>query len=314
MIITIVTFGRMGQSQSVREIDAALEAFWASLESAHSRRGYRHDWTAYLLWIELEGLDVLKAKPSDIQRYITHMRDVNKAKKPTRARALSVIRANYGALVRDEILENNPAREVKNLKVDTAPKTPHLNEEAARKLYSILRAAATGDWRARRDRLLLLLFLGIGWRRSEVARMRVENFQHGEVTGIVKGAKTATAIVPAWLQKEIESWCTYAQLEKGPLLPRRPGHGLSISASSAYETVKTIAESAGLEAEEVTPHGLRRTLATISGDRGATLKDRQHALAHSSSHTTEKYDHAVGKLAPGELLADLVYGKREDEK
>lgn len=285
-------------------LEHALQTYWASLESPHSRRGYVHDWEVYVEWLVSEGVAVLEAKPSDVQRYVNKLRDKGKSK-PTRARALSVIRSVYDYLTVNNFVPHNPARSVKNPKVDSTPKTPWLEEDGAARLL----ARAGEDWRSRRDRMCLLLFLGIGWRRSEITRMNVEDFRDGTVTGTVKGGKLATVGVPNWLQREIEDWCTFANIESGPLLPKTSGSKIGISNNTVYDIVKAAAKRAGLD---VAPHGLRRTFITILRKRGVDLKDLQTAVAHASSHTTERYDKAKGVNAPGEILADLVYGKTDE--
>ena len=59
---------------------------------------------------------------------------------------------------------------------------------------------------------------------------------------------------------------------------------------------------------------LRRTFATITGQRGVSLEDRQAAMLHSSKATTELYDKSsnLSGNAPGEVLKDLI-GEPDDE-
>ena len=61
-----------------------------------------------------------------------------------------------------------------------------------------------------------------------------------------------------------------------------------------YHIVRRAAERAGFPKGAVTPHALRRTLATLLSERGATLKDLQTGLGHNSSNTTERYIKTVG--------------------
>jgi integrase/recombinase XerD len=289
------------------KLETALTAYWANLDSPHSRRGYKHDWGQYEAWLKAEKIPPLRAKPGDVQRYVTSMRDASLAK-PTRGRALSVIRSVYDSLVVDGFLPFNPARSVKNIKMSSAPSTPWLDADELRKLLLAIEPDKGGTFEQRRDRLVVLLFVGTGRRRTEVARMKVEDFADGELTGIVKGNKVLTNLVPGWLNgKEIEAWCSFAGITSGTLLPQELGSKKSLSGDHVYQIVKRAAERAGFEKGAVTPHGLRRSLATIAGERGVSLKDLQTALGHASSATTERYRKDVGKSAPGDVLEDLVY-------
>jgi integrase/recombinase XerD len=289
-------------------IKAALDDVLSSLPSDDSRRAYEGDWTRFALWLGLEDVDVRDARPKHVQRYLAHLRNEGKAK-ATIGRALSVIREVYAAFVRDEIIETNPAREVKKPKMSANPSTPHLNEEQMRAMLAV--PAAT--WMERRDRLCIGLLFGLGWRRREVACLTIEDFRAGTVTGILKGQKEHTVGVPLWLLEMIEEWSEYAEINSGPLLPRTKNKPTAIGPSTVYKIVARIGALARVPEELTTPHALRRTNITLGGERGVSLKARQLAVGHSSQATTERYDRArdASKNAPGQVFADLVPKKTE---
>lgn len=283
----------------------AIDAVLASLPSAESRRAYEHDWMRYAVWLELEGVLVVEARPRHVVAHVAHLREVGIARSSL-GRALSVVRAVYGELVRDGVIESNPAREVKNPKSDVTPKTPYLNEEQVRALVNL----PAKTWREKRDRLCLRLLFGIGWRRSEIARLKVESFnsERRTVTGKVKGGKVLTVGVPEWLLQDVVRWCAVAGIETGAILPRREHSIKAISGDIVYKIVKNAEERAGLPLGSVSPHGLRRTSITISGERGVSLKERQLSVGHTSQSTTERYDQArdAARSAPGQVFEDLI--------
>jgi site-specific recombinase XerD len=285
-------------------VESSFERLLLNLGSDKSRRSYKIDWDRYCRWLEERKINVVAARPRHVEEHILSLQEKG-CERSTCGRALSVIRAVYSILVRDEMLETNPAREVKNPKFDSTPNTPHLNEEQVRQLLSL----PNETWKERREHLVLCLLFGLGWRRSEIARMQVEDFVDGTVTGIVKGDKPLTVGVPAWLLEKIESWCVFANIEAGPLLPRAPQDKKGVSDDMVYLIVKDAAKKAGLK---ITPHGLRRTNITIGGELGVTLKERQLSVGHSSQSTTERYDKArdAAKNAPGQVFADIVGGVR----
>jgi integrase/recombinase XerD len=290
----------MGVSATGNLIATSVADLIAQLPSPRSRRAYRDDWAAYCRWLSGQGIAVEIARPRHVGGYLARMRDEKRAKKSI-SRALSVLREVYGALVRDEIMETNPAREVKSPKIDSAPSTPFLTEDQLRKLFDW----SAESWRERRDLMCIQLLLGIGWRRSETARMCVEDFKNGTVTGILKGNKPYTAGVPDWLQAGIASWCEYAGISEGPLLPRALGNRKAISGDIVFQIMKTITKRVGLP--HFSPHAIRRTKITIEGERGISLKIRQLSVGHASQATTELYDHArdAAKNAPGNIFADF---------
>lgn len=284
-------------------VEQSLETLLSSLPSAGSQRVYAGAWERFEAWLGSEQIAVLAARPRDVTAYLAKLRSEKKAKS-TIGHGLSVIREAYSAFVRDELIAINPAREVKAPKMSSNPRTPWLNEEQVRAVFFALR----GDsWKERRARMCAVLLFGIGWRRSEVARMRLEDFNYTDqtVTGIIKGAKRITVGVPPWVLSEIKMWARFARIPKGALLPRSEEDPAAISGDVLYNIVRASTASAG---HRVSPHAFRRTFITITGKRGYSLRKRQLAVGHESQQTTEGYDLATEATdsAPGEVLADLV--------
>lgn len=177
-------------------------------------------------------------------------------------------------------------------------------------------------WKERRDRMCIQLVAGIGWRRSEIARMKVEDFvggagwREGEggpsqsviVKGIVKGGKEATATVAPWLLKEIAAWRKFAGIGRGFLLPRAPDDSKAISGDIVYTITQAVAVAVGVEPSKAAPHAFRRSLATHANRRGVAMADIQHSLGHSTIAVTERYikgSHEVAH-APGDWMAELA--------
>lgn len=286
-------------------VNAALQDVINDLDSPHSRRSYASDWNRYCEWAAEQGIDVLAATPRVIRDHTLWMRDTKGYKRSTVGKALSVIREVYRALVNAEVIAINPASATKNPKADHALKTPVLTEQEMRHLISSMPMTS---WREGRDRLVVLCLFGLGWRRAEVARMRVEDFDGTTVRAIVKGNKAINVAVPTWLLEEITAWREMACIFAGPLFPRRELGDRPISGPIVYEIVTAVAKAAGFPAGAVTPHAMRRTNITIAGEKGVSLKARQLAVGHSSSSTTERYDRArdARSEAPGNAFAEIV--------
>ncbi len=283
---------------------AALNEVLDSLASADSRRVYEGDWTRFATWLALEGVEVIDTRPRHVITYIAKLRGEAKAK-ATIGRILSVIREVFGALAREEVVPTNPAREVKKPKMDSAPKTPHLDVKQVQALLSL----PAETWAERRSRICLRLLFGLGWRRSEIARMRADDIDFEKATITckkVKGDKPLTVGIPPWLMDDLKEW--YRYVDDAWVLPRSQSDPRPCSGAMVYRIVKEAELAAGLPAGSVTPHGLRRTFITIAGKLGATLKERQLAVGHSSQATTEWYDRAreAAENAPGRVFADLL--------
>ena len=286
-------------------LEAALGDLWGRLESADSQRGYKDDWRRYCAWLTAQALEPRAADVGDVQRYVNHLRDKGQSK-ATRARALSVLREVYRALVVGKVVAVNPAREVKAGRASSDPRTPWLNEGQLQAFGAAL--AAGDDWRGRRDRLAGLCLVLLGWRRAEVARIAVEHFNGNVLYGIAKGNKKRAAAVPQRLMDEFKEWRAFAGIEYGPVFLRSADDRRPMSGKMIYEVVVAAGRRAGLPKGLATPHAIRRSFGTITERRGVDIRDVQAAMAHESVTTTEKYKKAgrAATVAPGDVLLDLM--------
>jgi integrase/recombinase XerD len=285
-----------------------IERFLQSLESDQGRYTYRVTWRRWVDWCAREGVEPIKAVPTDVLNYMLYLTEAKQAKS-SRALALSVIRSVYDHFVVYEKLAVNPARSVKNPRVILGPpKAPWLKKDELIKFALSVRETPAETWRERRDRLCVLLMIGIGWRRTEVARIQLEDLVDGEIFGTVKGGKRLQTGVPGWLQDEIASWVAFAGLKSGPLFPNYEGRDTAMTASCVYDATKAAARRAGFP--EMTPHGLRRTYITLLKEGGIDTGVIQRSVGHASARTTERYIKTNDVSAPGEILEELVYGKR----
>lgn len=287
-------------------IQASLDRVLRNLGSEDSRRVYENAWINFTIWLKKENLAVEEAKPRHIEDHLAYLQEKGN-KRTTCSRDLSVIRAVYSILVRDEVVAVNPAREVKLSKSSSEPKAPFMTEDKVKKLFEL----PAETWKQRRARVCLCLLFGLGWRRTEVAMMHVGDFQDATVTGILKGKKRVTVGVPEWVSKELAAWLRYADIKEGPVLPRSFDDPRACSGDMVYNIVKEAVAEAGLG--HYSPHSFRRTYITVGGKRGVSLKERQLAVGHSSQSTTERYDKArdaAGK-APGQVFVDLISPRKK---
>lgn len=154
-----------------------------------------------------------------------------------------------------------------------------------------------------RTRTMAILSLQLGLRRSEIAAMRVEDWDRAggwlHVNG--KGAKERSLPVTEEAAEALEAWLSDGR-QAGPMWPssHRPGHGLSIKRVS--EVLTDISDVLGMH---YTPHQYRHTFATDALQGGATLTAVATALGHEDEKTTSRYL----SIAPTELR-DQLEGRR----
>ncbi len=249
-----------GVAQALREIEAirspnyarqcqAAATRYASWAADRSDEALVSRLEAYAAYLTEQGL-----KPQSVRQSITPLKLV--------VRQLAKASGDIG-LYRDV----QAALSLVELpKTDRGSKLPFwLNTQQARDL---LRAASG------RDRLILLLMLGCGLRRAEVAAIQPADFErrdgHTILTVRNKG-RVRSLPVPAVVVRALES----------------QGFTIGISARAVYDAVRRHGKRIGLP--ELRPHDLRRTFARAFHESGGGLHDLAAVLGHSSVETTRRY-------------------------
>jgi len=190
-------------------------------------------------------------------------------------------------------------------------------------------------------RLIVRLIYGCGLRVTEPLNIRLRDLDPDNRRIIIRGAKGGkdrAVTIPASLVDQISEQTEIASLHAdidrasglpvalpGLLAKKNPRSGLSrgwawlFPARSACQCPRTgatvrwrcheanvqrcvrqAAEAAGLDGH-VTPHNLRHAYATHAADRGASMRDIQEALGHSSLETTMVYLHPTPARIPSPL-------------
>jgi site-specific recombinase XerC len=76
--------------------------------------------------------------------------------------------------------------------------------------------------RGKRDRAILALLIGCGFRRAELVALKRTDFQiredHWVVADLIgKGKHIRTVPVPAWAKDMVDEWIKVAEIENGPI-------------------------------------------------------------------------------------------------
>ncbi len=142
-----------------------------------------------------------------------------------------------------------------------------------------------------RDQALLQVLFSTGARISEVLALTRNDVKHGRATLVTvhgKGGKERPLPLPADDRAAISAYL-HARTDTSPYLfvshaGRTPGAPLS--RSYAWKLITRLARDT--EAAGLSPHGIRRWLATMALRDGEDLKTISAALGHSSTAVTEQ--------------------------
>jgi site-specific recombinase XerD len=292
--------GLASLGQQAREFAAAAKA-------TNTLRAYQADWRDFHEWCEAHQLASLPALPQTVALYLTDRAAILKAS--SLARRLTTINRAHQAAGQPSpaTMQNAIVSEVwKGIKrkKGTAQqgKKPLLTPDLRRII-----AGLPEDLRGQRDRALLLAGFAGGFRRSELAALRVADLEttpdglivrlgrsktdqegQGRPVALPYGSDPRTCPVRAIL-----AWLEQAGITAGPLFRAVDRQGLvsdrALHSDSVGYLVKRAAGRAGFETMEYAGHSLRAGLATQAAMNGASELEIMKQTGHRSLTTVRKY-------------------------
>ena len=270
--------------------------------SPNTAAAYAQDLDCFLIWASNCGIDVLQATHRDFRRFLSSLSGAGYAK-TTVNRRLSAVRSFYSWLVREGVIESNPAAVVSSPKL---PKSlPHvLSQEDVEKL---LKCADASTPAGALDAALVELLYASGARIGEVASLDVDRIDFSDKSVRLFGKGSKERIVPLY-PAALHALDAYLAHARPVLLANRKGgltaeeaadaqralfinaRGARMSERSLRARFEKLLAQAGL-AGMATPHTMRHTFATEVLDGGADLRSVQEMLGHASLSTTQIYTH-----------------------
>lgn len=270
--------------------------------SPNTAAAYAQDLDCFLIWASNCGIDVLQATHRDFRRFLSSLSGAGYAK-TTVNRRFSAVRSFYSWLVREGVIESNPAAVVSSPKL---PKPlPHvLSQEDVEKLLECADASTPAG---ALDAALVELLYASGARIGEVASLDVDRIDFSDKSVRLFGKGSKERIVPLY-PAALHALDAYLAHARPVLLANHKGgltveeaadaqralfinaRGARMSERSLRSRFEKLLARAGL-AGMATPHTMRHTFATEVLDGGADLRSVQEMLGHASLSTTQIYTH-----------------------
>jgi len=143
-------------------------------------------------------------------------------------------------------------------------------------------------------RVLLLLLLSTGLRRSEAANIALEDLdlENRQLRVVGKGNKERIVPLTAEVVAAMREYLAWRKPTTCPRLFVSRVEGHAISGNRIYRILRRLLKRAGLTGQGITPHKLRHTFATHLVRSGVDVRTVQELLGHSDLGTTAKYLHS----------------------
>jgi integrase/recombinase XerC len=276
-------YERNVSEHTLRNYQSDLQQFYDHLAPADPATNKRNE-------PELNQIDHIT-----IREWLAELHSAQK-KKSSVARKLAALRTFFQFLVREGVVELNPAKLVATPRLEKKlPK--HLSIEDA------IRFIETPDLETelgRRDRAMLELLYATGVRVSELTKLNIHDIDFTNKLIRVSGKRRKERIVP-FGDPAGEALRNYLPvrdqfLAQAPITVREPAalflnyQGTRITTRSVGRMIeKYIRQCAGKY--DLSPHALRHSFATHLLDGGADLRDIQELLGHARLSSTQIYTH-----------------------
>jgi integrase/recombinase XerC len=276
-------YERNVSAHTLRNYASDLEQFVDHIAPADPKSGARR-------FPELKNVDHLT-----IREWLAELHSAQK-KKASIARKLAALRTFFQFLVREGLLESNPAKLVSTPRQEKKlPK--HLSIEEAIKFIE------TPDIKTdlgKRDRAMLELMYATGVRVAELTTLNLADVDFRNQLVRVTGKRRKQRIVP-FGDPAASAIRDYLKVRDKFLLnspiSERDDEALFLN----YQGTRITTRSVGRMVEKyikicagvhrISPHALRHSFATHLLDSGADLRDIQELLGHARLSTTQVYTH-----------------------
>jgi integrase/recombinase XerC len=271
--------------------------------SEHTLRNYRIDLTQFHDHLAppdpatgaRRDFDIRQIDHITIREWLSALYTANKQKSSI-ARKIAALRTFFQFLVREGVVEANPAKLVSTPRLDK--KLPsHLSVE------DVVRFIETPDTQTdlgKRDRAILEMLYGTGVRVSELTKLNLRDIDFKNKMVKVTGKRRKQRVVP-FGDPALHALVEYLQV-RNTFLNHTPAaerdeaavflnyQGTRITTRSVGRMIdKYITECAGIH--NISPHSLRHSFATHLLDNGADLRHIQELLGHARLSTTQIYTH-----------------------
>jgi len=270
-----------------------FELFLGYIEKSHryspeTLRAYTSDLNGYRKYLFDIGKEALKATFRDVRNHIYELHDHGNGSR-TLGRKLAAIKTFYRFAQRQGLVQVNPARSV------NTPKEKRSLPGAlpAEELKQVLDSAPDHEFLQARDLAIVELLYGCGLRISELCGLNRASIS-GEIIRVLgKGSKERIVPLPRKAAEVLKKYTNLVQVQKfdfkDPEALFLSNSGKRLGVRDARRRVEGLIGKIGPEAPH--PHQLRHSFATHLLNNGASLREVQELLGHTTPNTTQIYTH-----------------------
>ena len=269
---------------------------WLSYEkrySHHTVKSYINDLKQFTVFLnqKFSAISIHEAKTTMIKSWIVSLMD-NNYNPVSVNRKLVSLNSYYKFLIKEEILDHNPAVNIKGLKKPRRI-VKFLEED---EIINILDQFDFNDTDNNlRDKLILEMLYGTGIRLSELINLKTRNIDLKAMVLKVLGKRNKERIIP--INKSLETNIRSYMLLRNSVQSDSDNEFFFLTDKAeqlypmyVYRVVKRYIDDI-VQRTHVSPHVLRHSFATHLLNRGADINAIKELLGHSNLAATQIYTH-----------------------
>jgi site-specific recombinase XerD len=277
------------------------EVWLASRKSARTRRAYQTDVAHFMATFGISTPEELRrVDHRAVIAWERRMREEEGKEATTVRRRLAALSSLFAHLVKFGVVETNPVRDVERPAVNRREgMTLAFSQKQARRMLDTPKEDTVLGLR---DRAILSVGLQVGFRRAEIAGLKVGDFHmnrgYDSLKVVRKGGKKGSLAIHPQAAQRLRDYLDKAGHKddlEGPLF--RPVRGnregqderRHLHPDVIDRILRKYAKRIGLD-RGYSAHSMRATFITTALDNGASLEDVQRAAGHADPSTTKLYD------------------------
>jgi len=256
--------------------------------SSNTIKSYNSDLNDFIKYCsENSRTEVAEINERFIKSYLMKLSERN-IEKISIVRKLSSLRGLFSFAFKEDLIDKNPASQVKNPR--TSKKLPEIT--SAENILKTFELADEADDNPALVKVIFELLYGCSLRVSEVCSLkRVDvDLEKNSIRVLGKGSKTRIVPIGEQSKKNLDNYIKSFPVENysEPFLKNK--NGKKLYEKYIYRIVKKYLSKV-TDIKKKSPHILRHSSATHMLDKGADLRAVKEILGHENLKTTQIYTH-----------------------
>ncbi len=280
-----------------------------SSKANNTLRAYKSDFKHFGVFCAKHGFSSMPTQPKIVSLYLTHL-STNSKVSTLRRRLVSLgvvhkLRGHYLDTKHPIIIENLMGIKRKKGSIQKSKKPILINH--LKQIINVIDDQKIEKIKKLRDRTLILIGFGGGFRRTELISINYEDLdfveegvkitlkrsktdQFGE--GMMKGLPyfTNEKYCPV---TSLKNWINLSKIKNGPIFRRFAKSSIltkhRLSDQSVALLIKDYLRLAGIENQNFSGHSLRSGFATVAAESGADERSIMSMTGHKSSQMVRRY-------------------------